>query len=100
MKKLGVFMLVLILALGTNLLLDWLYGVRQPLGIMASIIFTLHPSEIFMLMFILLCFIISIFSKQLGKAITTAIRGYLNLLKTPSIAQSNERQQKPKGRQP
>ncbi|WP_018884571.1 hypothetical protein [Paenibacillus massiliensis] len=100
MKKLGVFMLVLILTLGTNLLLDLLYGVRHPLGIMASIIFTLRPIEISMWIFILLCFIISLSSKRLGKAIRGAISGYLNLLRKPGVAQSSKRQRKLKGRQP
>ena len=100
MKKLGVFMLLLILTLGNNLLLDWLYGVHHPLRTMSSIILCLRPSEKFMIVFTLLCFIISLFSKQLGKAITTAIRGYLNLFKLPTVVQPNERQQRIKGRQP
>lgn len=100
MKKLGVFMLVLILALGTNLLLDWLYGVRHPFGIMANIIFTLRPIEASLWIFILLCFIISLFSKQLSKAIRGAISGYLNLLKPPDVTKSSERQHKLKDSQP
>ncbi|MEK3787189.1 hypothetical protein [Paenibacillus sp. FSL K6-1230] len=98
MKKLGIFMLVLVLALGSNLLLDWLYGVRHPLKVMSNIIRTLHPSEIFMLMFLVLCFIISLFNKRLGKALPTAIRGYLNLYKMPTEVQSSEKQQRVKGR--
>lgn len=69
MKILWIFTLFMLLMLGNNLLINWIFGVRIPWQPMLLALRTMRPSEYIVLVGMLLLFLLSVGKKQIGHAI-------------------------------
>ncbi len=84
MKMLWIFTLFLLLMLGTNLLVNWLFGSRTPWEATLSAFHTMRPSEYIVLAGMLLLIFISVGKKQIRHVLHFFFSQWLRFLKVPA----------------
>ncbi|MGQ3477028.1 hypothetical protein [Paenibacillus sp. TY11] len=99
MKVLWIFTLFMILMLGTNLLVNWLFGVHHPWEPISLAFRTMRPSEYIVLAGMLLLLFVTAGKKQIGHAFRFIFSRWSRFLRVPSSNsasshQSNQKEQK------
>ncbi|MGP0577440.1 hypothetical protein ACTP13_10555 [Paenibacillus peoriae] len=96
MKILWIFTLFMMLMLGTNLLVNWLFGVPNPWEPISLALRTMRPSEYIVLAGMLLLFFVTVGKKQIGYSFQFLFSRWSRFLRVPSSnsASSHKSQQK------
>ncbi|MGW9527765.1 hypothetical protein ACWHAM_08480 [Paenibacillus terrae] len=84
MKILWIFTLFMVLMLGTNLLVNWLFGVRIPWEPTLLALRTLRPSEYIVLAGMLLLLFVNVGKKQIGCALRFLFSRWSRFLRVPA----------------
>lgn len=96
MKILWIFTLFMMLMLGTNLLVNWLFSTHTPWEPMALAFSTMRPSEYIVLAGMLLVFFVTVAKKQIKYGFHFLFSRWSRFLRVPSSnsASSHKSQQK------
>ncbi|MFK4301822.1 hypothetical protein ABH892_001926 [Paenibacillus sp. RC254] len=84
MKILWIFTLFMVLMLGTNLLVNWLFGIHNPWDSISLAFGTLRPSEYIVLAGMLLLLFVTVGKKQIGYALQFLFSRWSRFLRVPS----------------
>ncbi|MGW8958384.1 hypothetical protein [Paenibacillus sp. NPDC055715] len=98
MKILWIFTFFMILMLGTNLLVNWLFGAHTPWETILLAFRTMRPSEYIVLAGMLLSLFVNAGKKQVGNAFRFIFSQWSRFLRVPSSNsdsshQSNQKKQ-------
>lgn len=101
MKTIWVFMLFMLLMLGTSMSIKWIFGVHHPWEPISLAFRTMRPSEYIVLVGMLIVFFINVGKKPIGNAFRFLFSQWSRFLKvsTSSSASPQEGQQKEQARE-
>jgi hypothetical protein len=85
MKELVLFIVFFILMIGTNGLLDWLYGVRNPWKPMLDTLAVMRPSEFTVIAGMLLAVFIAALKKPLGRMFGRLFRLWVRFMEATEL---------------
>ncbi|MFM9281395.1 hypothetical protein [Paenibacillus jiagnxiensis] len=89
MKELVLFIVFFILMIGTNGLLDWLYGVKNPWQPMLSTLAVMRPSEYVVIAGMTLAVFVMALRKQLGRMFGKLFRLWVRFVEAPDPASAS-----------
>lgn len=86
MKEMVLFIFFFVLMIITNILLDWLYGVKKPWLPMLSTLAVMRPSEYVIIAAMTLAVFVAALRKQLGRMFGRLFRLWIRFLEVPDPA--------------